>query len=82
MISCFIVIPFICGLFCVHCTRADKEAKREGKQLIKQLERNKREAEKETYRLDEEHKQEKWQSVSPSFSTLLLFVLLSNCCNL
>lgn len=41
---------------------ADKKTKREEKQLIKQLERNKREAEKEKKRLDRELQREKWQS--------------------
>ena len=51
-------------LWLVHCTRADKEAKRGEKQLIKQLDRDKREAEKEKRRLDRELKKEKLQSVS------------------
>ncbi|XP_057512130.1 chromatin assembly factor 1 subunit FAS1-like [Actinidia eriantha] len=41
---------------------ADKEAKRGEKQLIKQLDRDKREAEKEKRRLDRELKKEKLQS--------------------
>ncbi|KAF7146536.1 hypothetical protein RHSIM_Rhsim04G0133000 [Rhododendron simsii] len=41
---------------------ADKQGKREEKQLIRQVDRDKREAEKERIRLDRELKKEKWQS--------------------
>ncbi|XP_010258465.1 PREDICTED: chromatin assembly factor 1 subunit FAS1 isoform X2 [Nelumbo nucifera] len=41
---------------------AEKEAKLKEKELIKELERNKREAEKEKKRIDREIQKEKWQS--------------------
>lgn len=53
-------------------TRADKQAKKEEKQLIRQADRNKREAEKERIRLDRELKKERWQSVSPCLLYLIL----------
>lgn len=48
---------------CIHHCRAEKEGKREKKQI----ERNKREAEKEKKRFDMELQKEKLQSVSFSF---------------